>query len=95
MINHMKDLDMSNVIADAEDQFDNFLNSLLTKDDIDLQALRYKYGEDARIGEPHCLAVVSTIDWVRAGQPDPHWMGEELGFYASYNPTTGQWDPIY
>lgn len=67
--NNRRDLDMSDVLSDASDMFDAFLNDLAYRtDDIELARLRYKYGPDARQGQPEALAVVSTIDWVYGGR---------------------------
>lgn len=59
-----KDLDMSDVIADAEAQFDRFLYDLQDESRTDLEYLRYRYGPDARQGEPHGIAVITTINYI-------------------------------
>jgi hypothetical protein len=65
--NNYRDLDMSDVLRDADDQFDAFLHSIWGEDEVELARLRYLYGEEARQGTSrYSLAVVATIDGARA-----------------------------
>jgi len=68
-----RDLDWSDVLDDADAMFANMLDHLPNSTPHDLAVLRYRYGPDARQGEPHAVAVVHTIDWIYAGQPEPDY----------------------
>jgi len=60
------DLDMSDVLADADRMFSDMLDRMVEDDEITLRINRYDYGPDARAGEPHSIAVVETCDYVLA-----------------------------
>lgn len=60
----MNDLDWSDVVADGERMFDEFLVALADADTVSLQVNRYDYGPDARRGDPHAIAVVETCDYL-------------------------------
>ena len=62
--NHPRDLDMSDVLADADRMFSEFLDLMVDDDEITLRINRYDYGPDARQGEPHAIAVVETCDYL-------------------------------
>lgn len=60
-----RDLDYSDVIADADEQFERWLGRLVDEPRVELEHLRYAYGIDARFdGDRHAIAVVRTIDFI-------------------------------
>ena len=62
----MRDLDQSDVEADAMQMFDNYLNWLINAPRIDQQRERYIWGGYARQGDIHGVAILATIDYARS-----------------------------
>jgi hypothetical protein len=74
----MKDLDQSDVEADASRMFDNYLENLPHWDDLSLQRERYIWGGYARQGDLHGVAILATIDYARSQVGQLEMMGSAM-----------------